>query len=75
VNLVRVAVFAAAALLLAGGYLASQAAFLASLDPQARSATADYAKAIDSPAVKLIALAIFLACVVFTALPQKEEQA
>ena len=74
-NLVRVAVFAAAALLLAGGYLASQAAFLASLDPGARGATADYAKAIDSPAIKLIALVIFLACIVFAALPQKEGQA
>ncbi len=73
-NLVRAAVFASSALLLAGGYLASQAAFLSSLDPQSAQATADYAKSIDTPIIKVVAMAIFVACVVLAFMPQEEVQ-
>lgn len=70
-NLLRVSVFAASALLLAGGYLASQVAFFAGLDPQNAQATADYAKAIDTPAVSAVALGILVACVVFASVRQE----
>jgi hypothetical protein len=65
VNLVRVAVFGAAALLMAGGYFASQAAFI-------NGRAAEYAKSIDTPQIQLIALLLFVGCVVLACLPQQE---
>lgn len=65
-KLVRMVVFGAAAFLLAGGYFASQAAFL-------NSSAAEYSKSVDSQPVRLLALLLLLACVVFAALPQRRE--
>ena len=66
-KLVRVAVFGAAALLLAGGYFASQVAFFNESAPR-------YSESIDSPAIKGLALLILVACVALAAMPQKEAQ-
>lgn len=67
-KLARVAVFAAAAALLAGGYFASQfAAF--------NGTAAQYAQAIDTPVIKYFALLVLVACIVSVAMPQKEEPA
>jgi hypothetical protein len=65
VNLFRATVFGSAALLLGGGYLASQWAFL-------NGTTEQYAKAIDTPQVAVMALALLLACVVLACLRQEE---
>jgi hypothetical protein len=62
-----VAVFGAAALLLAGGYFASQVAFF-------NGSAARYSQSIDSPAVQGLAMLILVACVAFAAMPQKEAQ-
>lgn len=63
-RLVRIIVMIAATLLLAGGYVSSQMAFVASRFPQSRDAAQVYAANIDSIAVKGLALLILVACVV-----------
>lgn len=65
-NLFRATVFGSATLLLGGGYLASQWAFV-------NATTEQYSRAVDTPQVALLALVIFLACVVFACMPQQEE--
>jgi hypothetical protein len=72
VNLVRASVFASAALLLGGGYFASQRAYFDSLRPESRDATRNYVASIDASPVWVLALLILVACVVFVSLPQKE---
>lgn len=72
-NLVRAAVFGVACLLLGGGYLASQSAYLNSLSPGARDATAKYAATVDTDVVRWLALAIFLSCVALAAMRQEAE--
>ena len=72
-NLVRASVFACAALLLGGGYLASQTAYLASLQPESRDATSKYTEAVDGSPIKVLALLILIACVVFASMPQQEK--
>ncbi len=72
-NLVRASVFASAALLLGGGYLASQTAYLSSLQPETRDATSKYVEAVEESPIKVLALLVLVACIVFASLPQKEE--
>jgi hypothetical protein len=67
VNLLRATVFASAVLLLGGGYLASQRAFFS-------GTTEQYAKAIDSPQVALLALAILITCVVLASMRQEASE-
>lgn len=69
-SLLRTVAFILATVLMASGYIASLAAFFAGPER-----AADYAQRIASPAVQGVALVILLACVVFAALPQKEEDA
>jgi hypothetical protein len=64
VNLFRATVFASAALLLGGGYLASQRAFFS-------GTTEQYAAAVDTGAVAWLALAILISCVVLAAIKQE----
>ncbi|MCH7944455.1 MAG: hypothetical protein IIC73_00335 [Armatimonadetes bacterium] len=63
-KLIRAIVIAAAALLLAGGYVSSQMAFVASRSPEARDAAKDYAANMDMPAIRIVALLILIACIV-----------
>lgn len=74
-TLIRTVLFFAAALLLGGGYLASQVAFFSSMYPQTANATVEYAAKIDVPQVKIIALILLIACVVLAFVPIKEEAA
>jgi len=73
VNLVRASVFASAALLLGGGYFASQSAYLASLRPETVDATKKYVEAVDGSPVKYLALVVLVACALCACLPQEEE--
>ncbi len=74
-NLLRVIVIAAAALLLAGGYLSSQVAFVASVNPLTRNATNEYAANMDSPVIRIVALLILLASVVLAIVQKPAEGA
>ena len=74
-SLIRIVVFFAATLLLGGGYIASQAAFLASTHTITANATAEYATRVDAPTVRVLALLILAACVVLSLVPQGEEGA
>jgi hypothetical protein len=75
VKQLRAVVVAVAAVLLGGGYLASQWAHLASLSPESRDATAKYVAALDSSLVPYLALLVLAACVAFAAAPQEAEGA
>ena len=67
-NLVRMAAFGAAAVLLGGGYLASQfAAF--------NGTAAQYAQSVDQPMIKYVSLVILLLCVALAAMRQEEPEA
>ncbi len=74
-SLVRTVTFFAATALLGGGHLASQAAFLKSLDHASAGATAEYAARIDSASVSLLALAILVVCVLSAFVGSKPEDA
>ena len=65
-KLIRAIVVAASALLLAGGYLSSQMAFVASSSPVTLTpdAAKDYAASMDSTVIKIVALLILIACIV-----------
>lgn len=63
-RLIRAIVVAASALLLAGGYLSSQMAFVASRSLETRDAARDYAASMDSTVIRIVALLILIACVV-----------
>ena len=69
-NLLRQVVFVVAALLMGGGYLASQSAYFAGPDK-----AAEYAQRVASPAVQVVALALLVVCVVSAFVPQGEEGA
>ena len=56
-RLIRAIVIVAATLLLAGGYVSSQMAFVASRHQE-------YAAKMDSPAIRIVALLILIACIV-----------
>ncbi|MCH8978727.1 MAG: hypothetical protein IH945_05730 [Armatimonadetes bacterium] len=65
-RLIRAIVVAASAMLLAGGYVSSQMAFVASntrgtLTPDAAK---NYAASMDVPAIRMVALLILVACIV-----------
>ena len=66
-NLLRATVFASAALLLGGGYFASQRAFYS-------GTTEPYSRAVDTAPVALLSLAILVACVVLAALRQEASE-
>ena len=66
-NLVRALVVSAAALLLAGGYLASLGAFFS-------GTTSQHATAFGSPAIRALSLAVLIACAVFACLKQGPEE-
>ncbi len=76
-RLIRVIVVAAAALLLAGGYVSSQLAFVASNTPGTLTldAAKDYAARMDVPAIRIIALLILVACVVLVMVQDPAEGA
>jgi hypothetical protein len=67
VNLVRALVVGAAALLLAGGYLAGLAAFFS-------GTTSQHATAFGSPAIRALSLAVLVACVALACLRQRPEE-
>ena len=66
-NLIRALVVGAAALLLAGGYFASVAAFFS-------GTTAQHATAFGSPAVRALSLAVLAACIVLACFVQEQEE-
>jgi hypothetical protein len=67
VNLVRALVVGAAALLLAGGYLAGLGSFFS-------GTTSQHAEAFGSPAVRALSLAVLVACVALACLKQGPEE-
>lgn len=65
-NAIRFAVMAAATLLLGGGYAMSQIAVHRGNAPQ-------YARAIDTPAVALVAALVLLGCIALACIPERKE--
>ena len=63
--LIRTVCFFAAALLLGGGYLASQSAFLA-------YTTAEFSEKTDVPQIRALSLAILVSCVVFAFIRERQ---
>lgn len=72
-SLARNLTFLVATILLAGGYLASQKAYFDAQDPRFATATAEYTERIDSPSVKVLAMLIVLACIVFAFTNERAE--
>ncbi|HRF60088.1 MAG TPA: hypothetical protein PLH94_09275 [Fimbriimonadaceae bacterium] len=63
-NAIRIAVMAAATLLVGGGYAASQVAYFRGMAPQ-------YAKAIDTPSVAMIAALILVGSIALAWIPDR----
>jgi len=73
VKFVRLLVFILATILLAGGYLVSQIAYVKSIGEKGKTPVVVYAERIDVPVIVLASVIVVVGCVIFTVFQEPKE--